>query len=1030
MEVIEILEEYEEFFMQMSLIWLVLYPLMWSLLIDGFYDIAVRMEGVLDAVLSFGGVMQSDGMQALYEYLTPLAFIFLTVAIIGIAFQLIVGKTVQKTNVVLNTVLAVAVILLLPWMVLQLSQLSDDFIEVSQGAGIDEDVEVSALSTQIIQTNTRDVVYLARNDFNVEGTIHNTITDSNIRNIDFTEIVHPEPDDNNNARGYGESVQGKSINNHEVFRSKLVDNEDGEITTEELEPFSLKIIGEIPFLNEYYYRYTGNFINMFAQLGILIAVMLFTSLKVIRLFFEIAFANIIAPFVATTDLTTGQRTKQLLKDLVINFSVVGLVMLVFKLFMLMMNYLGTLDLNPIVFTIIMFALGLATIDGPDQAKKLLGIDIGVKDGYRQLMAGLALGSVATKATSGMRNHISNEKGKMMQQQQEKKEAKDSKTLSSGTGSNSNDSNAYSIDKDLNQAMKNDGYMNSKNNATASNEADNTASASSGTSQVSADSTSDDKASISANTDSVSSASDDQKQTLENLIQNADSDLDDKERNVLEKVMTEGSASLDADERQMLSGIENNDAMSTEEKQAIVNAVDNNDSTAHDTSQREVIENLHEATSNSPSPEEREILETLASNSHSDLSDDEKQVLENIIANGGENMSQSERQVLETLASDDSRNISAEEKQVLENIVSGQTSQSDQSRNVLENIIANDSNLSSSEKQVLENVIANGSENMSQSERQVVENLISSDASNFSQGERQVLENIVSGQSNQSDQSRNVLENIIANDSNLSSSEKQVLENVIANGGENISQSERQVVENLISSGASNFTQGERQVLENVISNGAQQAQEQQNVQSGVNQSSLEPAHQQVIQTISNEGNMTVPDLQQNVVRMMNDDSISAQDTNTVIDTISAGTNASVEQREVVENVLSNYTNLDDKERTSIENVITQSANISPQERQVLEKVTEAPQSVSQSDRQVLENIVSNDNNLTSNERTSIENVIQNHATSQSPQHSTTNQHTIQTEDLVRNMKTKFKNEGHFAELRRKHEEMNNYNDNQ
>ena len=37
--------------------------------------------------------------------------------------------------------------------------------------------------------------------------------------------------------------------------------------------------------------------------------------------------------------------------------------------------------------------------------KLLGIDIGVKDGYRQLMAGLALGSVATKATSGIGSRI-------------------------------------------------------------------------------------------------------------------------------------------------------------------------------------------------------------------------------------------------------------------------------------------------------------------------------------------------------------------------------------------------------------------------------------------------------------------------------------------------------------------------------------------------------------------------------------------------------------------------------------------------
>ena len=87
MDVIEILQEYEEYFKQMSIIWLVLYPLIWSLLIDGFYDIAIRMEGMLDSVLSFGGVMESEGVQTLYDYLIPLAFIFLTIAIIGIAFQ-------------------------------------------------------------------------------------------------------------------------------------------------------------------------------------------------------------------------------------------------------------------------------------------------------------------------------------------------------------------------------------------------------------------------------------------------------------------------------------------------------------------------------------------------------------------------------------------------------------------------------------------------------------------------------------------------------------------------------------------------------------------------------------------------------------------------------------------------------------------------------------------------------------------------------------------------------------------------------
>src|SRR5690625_851520 len=119
---------------------------------------------------------------------------------------------------------------------------------------------------------------------------------------------------------------------------------------------------------------------MFVQVGVFIAVMLFTSLKVLRLFFEFLCANLIALFVDASDLSTSKRMKNLLKEIAINFAVVSLVMLVFKLYTFMINYLSTLDLNAIVVTVIMLALGLATIDGPDQAKKLLGVDIGVKDG--------------------------------------------------------------------------------------------------------------------------------------------------------------------------------------------------------------------------------------------------------------------------------------------------------------------------------------------------------------------------------------------------------------------------------------------------------------------------------------------------------------------------------------------------------------------------------------------------------------------------------------------------------------------------
>ncbi|WP_020006618.1 pLS20_p028 family conjugation system transmembrane protein [Salinicoccus albus] len=928
MDVIEILQEYEEYFKQMSIIWLVLYPLIWSLLIDGFYDIAIRMEGMLDSVLSFGGVMESESVQTLYDYLVPLAFIFLTIAIIGIAFQLITGKTVQKTNVLLNIVLAVGVILLLPWVVSQLGELSDDFIEVSQSAGVEDNIEVSSLSTQIVQTNTRDLVYLARNDFTeADNNINNTITDGNIRNIDFAEVIHPNPDDSDN-RDYGEDENGESINEHEAFTSKLVDNEDGEETTTEIEPFELSIIGEIPILNEYYYRYTGNFINMFAQLGILIAVMLFTSFKVIRLFFEIAFANIIAPFVATTDLSTGQRTKQLLKDLVINFTVVGLVMLVFKLFMVMMNYLSTLDVNPIVVTVIMFALGLATIDGPDQAKKLLGVDIGVKDGYQNLMSGLALGSAGAKATSGVRSHIGNEKDKLKEQQQERRDQKDTNSEKlAGTGSNSSDSSAYSIDNELNQAMNNDGYMNNAENQGALADA-----------KAEGLSTDSNSGNGIADTDTSN------QQALENLVQNADADLDDKERNVLEKVIEDGSASLDSDERKTLNSMMNDDDIGTEEKQALVQTMDSGDSIPDGTSNRDVVENIESAGNN--------LME-----------DGEKQVLENLISNDNGNISEDEKQVLENLISNDSGNISDDEKQVMENL-----KQSD--------------NLGTQEKQAIESIIP-------------------------------------AGDSSPVDQDKNVLENLISNDNgSISNDEKQVMENLISNDNGSISQGEKQVLENFISNDSGNISQGERQVMEDVISG-----------------DSMDTQSRQMVQTLSNEGTMTAPDIQQNVVRMMNDSAIGSQEADAVVNTLHSPSTASSEQREVVENVITNHPDIGTQDRQVLENVVTQSADIGAQERQVFEKVMEAPQSISQGERQVMENVVSGNNNLTSKERTAVENVVQQHASQNEPQQHTTTQtsgsQVAQTEDIVRNMKTNFRTDtGQMDNIKRRHEAFNRRKDNQ
>ena len=999
LEAIEILKEFGEYFKQMNIIWLVLYPLMWSLLIDGFYDIAIRMEGLLDSVLTFGGVMQSEGMQTLYTYLTPIAFAFLAIAVIGVAFQLISGKAVQKTNILLNLVLAVSVIMLLPWFVMKLGELSDDIIEVSKSAGVEDNIEVSSLSTQIVQTNTGDVVYLARNDFTeADDNINNTITDGNIRDIDFSEIVHPSPDEDNGERDFGESASGENINEMDVFSNKIVDAEDGTQTTKEIEPYELKFIGEIPFLNEYYYRYSGNFLNMFAQLGILIAVMLFTSFKVIRLFFEIAFVNIIAPFVATTDLSTGQRTKQLLKDLVINFAVVGLVMLVFKIFMVMMNYLSTLDLNAIVVTVIMFALGLATIDGPDQAKKLLGIDIGVKDGYRQLMAGLAVGSVATKASGGVRKHLGNEKDKFLQQHQDKKDAKEG---ASNALSNKNESGAYSIDSDLNNALSNKGYTNSKDNEEISD-----------TNKTNKGMSEESQLASNLNAKDSGQNEDGARNVIENLVQDQNKNINDEERNVLEKVMNDNGATLNTDERQVLENLVQNDALGTQEKQALMNTLDTDNATN--------------------AVDSKDVISNMVQNGDSNLSNDERETLEKLIHDPS-NVSAEERQVLENLMQNDS--IGSQERQAVESLISsGDSSQSDQSRNVLENLISNEnSNVSNEEKQVLENLVQNPS-NVSAEERQVLENLMQNDS--IGSQERQAVESLISsGDNSMGTQERQAVESFVGSaEASSTQGTKNVLENVISNDSGAVSQAERQVLERFVEN-PSSLSPTERSVVENVSSNGSIEPQQRQAMEQVLTENpTSEPASRQVVQTLSNEGSMTVPDIQQNVVRMMNDGAIKSQEADAVINTLQAPSASTSQQREVIENIITNRQDLGSMDRQTIENVVTQSANIGTQERQVLEKVMQAPQEVSQSERQVIENVISNDNNLTARERTSIENVISNHV----PQNDTnqnvyrsvvendnTSSHKAKTEDIVKNMTTNFKADtSSIDDVKRKHEQIN------
>ncbi|MEZ7611294.1 hypothetical protein O3668_11610, partial [Staphylococcus capitis] len=153
--------------------------------------------------------------------------------------------------------------------------------------------------------------------------------------------------------------------------------------------------GVLKFFDEYPLRYQANFLVLWLSLGGLAVVYLFSAFKVVKLMFDIAFQKLLTPFVALTDLTTGQKMKSLFSNIILNYSVIPIIYILFILYQILVTSVMNSNAGMGVKAIAFIALSLACIDGPDTAKRVLGIDTGVQDGK-----GAALGAYGAAKGAG------------------------------------------------------------------------------------------------------------------------------------------------------------------------------------------------------------------------------------------------------------------------------------------------------------------------------------------------------------------------------------------------------------------------------------------------------------------------------------------------------------------------------------------------------------------------------------------------------------------------------------------------------
>ena len=197
-----------------------------------------------------------------------------------------------------------------------------------------------------------------------------------------------------------------SIKNKEIWKNKLRPAENIERANGVTEKLT-NMEGHFDITSEYYYRYSVNWILLILIMVSIAATLIFSIFRLVRIIYEALAHQVLLPFIAVTDLESGQRTKQTLKSFITILASILLILLFLGIYFLLIYNLGEKysqgKINTVIYIIMLFAFCMATIDGTKLVERILGVDIGIKSGYHTfmtLMAGTMMGSRVAMAGAG------------------------------------------------------------------------------------------------------------------------------------------------------------------------------------------------------------------------------------------------------------------------------------------------------------------------------------------------------------------------------------------------------------------------------------------------------------------------------------------------------------------------------------------------------------------------------------------------------------------------------------------------------
>lgn len=365
----------------------------WSV-IKSMFAVVDGIQNMIPEVLDLFSFVESTGLNKVYQaVLSTIVVGLMILSLVIIGYKMITGKgTVDLKSVGMNVVMSISLILLMPTLIHSGIEFSKTFYnDTTTITNSDEGVAWS-----LIEQGVTDLAYINKTDqySMIDKTNdRNNLTKENFWKTDLTQVL------TDNVLDKMEKENPIADN----LRYELVENSDnGFVATKFSDNFLSTFVEGI---KSGYYRYQANLWGISFGLIALAVAYVFSAFIIITAILELAFKRVLGVLVFATDLETGQRSKQVLSDILQCYLTVGFQGFGLSMFAMFVNYLNAgegISTNIFIKTIAYICAVFVLIKGSGTVMRYFGVDIGLKEGYGQLASAFGMGAMLfRKGTGGM-----------------------------------------------------------------------------------------------------------------------------------------------------------------------------------------------------------------------------------------------------------------------------------------------------------------------------------------------------------------------------------------------------------------------------------------------------------------------------------------------------------------------------------------------------------------------------------------------------------------------------------------------------